>query len=177
VSRQPQAPTGVRLDKPLVAHARQRRRQAARTDRYGPTLRHIGEALAILRQRRGLSQAALASIIKIGRSQISKYEDARETMKLDTLLKMLDGLDVTPQSYFRFVAALAEQQGAGSTLAPIDAAQLREGFGQMLAAIDTLRDAVERCAAGDAATSQLADGMASSSPLPLRKRRERPRER
>jgi transcriptional regulator with XRE-family HTH domain len=60
----------------------------------------VGIALRVLRELSGTSQAALAQKAKIGKSQLSKYENGRELPKLDSLEKLLEALNVRPMVLF-----------------------------------------------------------------------------
>jgi transcriptional regulator with XRE-family HTH domain len=60
----------------------------------------LGRTLTLLRDLRGLSQAALARRAGIGKSQLSKYENGKEKPKLESLSKLLAVLDVQPLQFF-----------------------------------------------------------------------------
>jgi transcriptional regulator with XRE-family HTH domain len=60
--------------------------------------RHLGLAIKVLRELKGISQAQLARTAGMGKSQISKYESGKELPKLDSLDKILLSLDATPFS-------------------------------------------------------------------------------
>lgn len=67
---------------------------------------NLGRTLALLREMRGYSQLALSRKARIGKSQLSKYENGRELPKLETLERVLAVLDVQPISFFYTVAML-----------------------------------------------------------------------
>ena len=67
---------------------------------------NLGRTLALLREMRGYSQLALSREARIGKSQLSKYENGRELPKLETLERVLAVLDVQPISFFYTVAML-----------------------------------------------------------------------
>jgi transcriptional regulator with XRE-family HTH domain len=67
---------------------------------------NLGRTLALLREMRGYSQLALSREARIGKSQLSKYENGRELPKLETLERVLSVLDVQPISFFYTVAML-----------------------------------------------------------------------
>lgn len=71
-----------------------------------PMFGNLGRTLALLREMRGYSQLALSREARIGKSQLSKYENGRELPKLETLEKILRVLDVQPIGFFQTVAAL-----------------------------------------------------------------------
>ena len=105
----------------------------------------IGQALAIIRQERAISQYELADQCRIGRSQISKYEAGKELMKLDTLEKILRVLNIEPDQFFRLVASLDD------SLKPLPEAErerrdrkLQEAFSKLHLAIDQLQEVIER---------------------------------
>ncbi|HEY2290410.1 MAG TPA: helix-turn-helix transcriptional regulator [Thermoanaerobaculia bacterium] len=55
---------------------------------------NLGKTLALVRELRGLSQAEVARRAKMGKSQISKYENGKELPKLDSLSSVLDALQI-----------------------------------------------------------------------------------
>jgi transcriptional regulator with XRE-family HTH domain len=67
---------------------------------------NLGRTLALLREMRGYSQLALSREARIGKSQLSKYENGRELPKLETLERVLSVLDVQPISFFYTAAML-----------------------------------------------------------------------
>src|SRR5262245_20168373 len=79
---------------------------------------NLGRTLALLREMRGYSQAALSREARIGKSQLSKYEKGRELPKLETLERILRVLDVPPISFFYTVAML---DGLGGRLGELAA--------------------------------------------------------
>jgi len=78
---------------------------------------NLGNALALLRELRRVSQAEVARRAGIGKSQLSKYENGKEQPKLDSLEKVLNVLRVGPVGLFTVVAVLdgwnAETGGEG----------------------------------------------------------------
>lgn len=110
------------------------------------TFQNIGKALAILRQRRGLSQAELAEMCEIGRSQVSRYEAGKELMKLGTLERILAVLQMEPDDFFRFMRSM---EAASSSPAPpvphrTGERELAAAFQNLHTAIDDLQQVVER---------------------------------
>lgn len=67
---------------------------------------NLGLAIARVRERRGISQAKVARLAGIGKSQLSKYERGKELPKLDSLEKVLLVLDVGHFDFFRMLALL-----------------------------------------------------------------------
>jgi transcriptional regulator with XRE-family HTH domain len=107
---------------------------------------NVGKALAILRQKKGLSQSELADSCGFGRAQISRYEAGKELMKLKTLERILSQLSVEPEDFFRFVRSLdAPLPGPHDSRVPnrIDDRPLAAAFQNLHAAIDELREVVE----------------------------------
>lgn len=72
---------------------------------------NLGRTLALLREMRGYSQLALSREARIGKSQLSKYENGRELPKLETLERVLSVLGVQPISFFYTVAMLDSLAG------------------------------------------------------------------
>jgi transcriptional regulator with XRE-family HTH domain len=72
---------------------------------------NLGRTLALLREMRGYSQLALSRKARIGKSQLSKYENGRELPKLETLERVLSVLGVQPISFFYTVAMLDSLAG------------------------------------------------------------------
>jgi transcriptional regulator with XRE-family HTH domain len=110
------------------------------------SFQNIGKALAILRRKQGLSQAEFADSAGIGRAQLSRYEAGKELMKLHTLERMLSQLTVEPEDFFRFVRTLDASPLPHQRRGPnrLDDRQLAAAFQNLHAAIDELRQAVER---------------------------------
>ncbi len=108
--------------------------------------RHIGKALAILRQQRGLSQAQLAARCGMGRPQVSRYESGKELMKLDTLEKILTTLSIEPEEFFRFLRSFdpSARSYLGRVPNRVDDRLLVDAFQNLHAAIDQLREVIER---------------------------------
>jgi transcriptional regulator with XRE-family HTH domain len=63
--------------------------------------KNLGRTLIRLRERTGKSQAAIARKARIGKSQLSKYENGKELPKLDSLERVLHALDVSAFDFFR----------------------------------------------------------------------------
>lgn len=80
----------------------------------GNPFRHVGIALSILRELKGLSQADVASRAGIGKSQLSKYENAKELPKLESLGKLLHALGSDPLGFFYVVRMLDTLCDAGA---------------------------------------------------------------
>jgi transcriptional regulator with XRE-family HTH domain len=66
----------------------------------------IGLALIVLREKAGLTARGLAARAGVGKSQLSKYENGRESPKLETLARLLDVLDVEPLAFFYLLQLL-----------------------------------------------------------------------
>jgi transcriptional regulator with XRE-family HTH domain len=61
---------------------------------------NLGSTLRVLRDLRRLTQTELARAARIGKSQLSKYENGRELPKLDSIEKILSVLRVRPSDLF-----------------------------------------------------------------------------
>jgi transcriptional regulator with XRE-family HTH domain len=126
--------------------------------------RHIGKALAILRQQRGISQVELADSCGIGRSQVSRYESGKELMKLDTLEKILAELQVAPYDFFLLVASLDTGSAPPARRKPdrIDDRVVAEAIRNVHSAIDELRRVIERAIDPAVRFAKLIDDAAAS---------------
>lgn len=120
-------------------------------DRPDPTtLAEVGVALTVVRQWRGLTQRALCAKLHCGTSALSRWESAKEGMRLATLLNVLDTLEIAPDHFFRIARALTEHLSAVQLAAKIDQSdpgELAPAFGELHLAIDNLRQLVDRCVA------------------------------
>lgn len=84
------------------------------------TFQHLGKALRVLRELRGMNQAQLARQAGVGKSQLSKYEGDKELPRLDSLGRILAALKVTHLGFFYtldFIQAQANALGRGTELA------------------------------------------------------------
>ena len=61
---------------------------------------NLGRTIALLREFKHLSQAAVARRAGIGKSQLSKYEGGKELPRFDSLEKVLRVLEVSPHQFF-----------------------------------------------------------------------------
>ncbi len=61
---------------------------------------NLGRTLSLLRELRGKSQSRVAREARIGKSQLSKYENGKELPKLDSLEKILRVLQVDMFQFF-----------------------------------------------------------------------------
>jgi transcriptional regulator with XRE-family HTH domain len=62
----------------------------------------IGNKIKALRIKKGYTSAeAFAWESGISRSQYSKYERAENNMRIESLLKVLKALEVTPEEFFK----------------------------------------------------------------------------
>jgi transcriptional regulator with XRE-family HTH domain len=68
--------------------------------------RNLGQALRLVREKRGFTQAALARHAGIGKSQLSKYENGKENPKFDSLEKLLAVLAIRAVDFFSILAVL-----------------------------------------------------------------------
>jgi transcriptional regulator with XRE-family HTH domain len=80
---------------------------------------HVGLALRVLRELKGISQARLARQAGLGKSQLSKYENGKDLPKLDSLAKVLSALEAEPLALFyldHFLVRLAAQESCEALL-------------------------------------------------------------
>jgi transcriptional regulator with XRE-family HTH domain len=84
-------------------------------DRREGMFANVGKALIRLRERTGLSQAAVARKAGCGKSQLSKYENDRELPKLDSLERVLNALEVNYIHFFWIVFTI-DQKDSHPTL-------------------------------------------------------------
>ncbi len=61
-----------------------------------PAAVHIGELIADVRRRRGLTQDDLAHLTRIDSSNIRSYEKGRALMGIPTLVRIADALRIEP---------------------------------------------------------------------------------
>jgi transcriptional regulator with XRE-family HTH domain len=80
---------------------------------------NLGRTLSLLRELRGKSQTRVAKEARIGKSQLSKYENGKELPKLDSLEKILRVLKV---DMFEFFYTLYLLDGRAASLAASDPA-------------------------------------------------------
>lgn len=73
----------------------------------------VGPALAALRRKAGLSSADVALRAKVGKSQLSKYENGRELPRVESLARILDALGMDPFSFFYLVQVLGQDSTKG----------------------------------------------------------------
>lgn len=68
----------------------------------------LGETLALLRQMRGLTQEELAAKARMGKNQISRYENNHQQPQLRQLARILDALEVSHQEFAYALAAVQQ---------------------------------------------------------------------
>jgi transcriptional regulator with XRE-family HTH domain len=106
----------------------------------------IGPAIAMWREKRGLSQAQMATACGFGRAQLSRYETGKEVPKLRSLEKMVTALNVAPDHFFRVLVELAEREDTPIPLARpvgLETHQMAAVFDTLQAALAELRQLVE----------------------------------
>ena len=64
--------------------------------------RYLGLNIAYYRKERGLSQEALAELVKISRTHMSRIETADCAVSLDVVFEICDALNVPPNKIFDF---------------------------------------------------------------------------
>jgi transcriptional regulator with XRE-family HTH domain len=82
---------------------------------------NLGMALSLLRELRGKSQSRVAREARIGKSQLSKYENGKELPKLDSLEKILRVLKVDMFEFF-YTLYLVDGRAAALAAGPAPAA-------------------------------------------------------
>jgi transcriptional regulator with XRE-family HTH domain len=87
---------------------------------------NLGRTLSLLRELRGKSQSRVAREARIGKSQLSKYENGKELPKLDSLEKILRVLKVDMFEFFYTLYLVdgraAALSSAGAAVTPADLA-------------------------------------------------------
>jgi transcriptional regulator with XRE-family HTH domain len=129
------------------------------------TFENVGKALAILRRQMGLSQAEIARSCLIERSRLSRYEAGRVPISLVVLEKILGRLNVAPDDFFRFVGSLDPASEPPRRRIPdrVDDRLLADAFRNLHAAIDELRQVVERAIDPAVRFARLIDDAAAGS--------------
>ena len=64
--------------------------------------RYLGLNIAYYRKKRGLSQEALAELVNISRTHMSRIETADCAVSLDVVFEICDALNVPPNKIFDF---------------------------------------------------------------------------
>ena len=64
--------------------------------------RYLGLNIAYYRKERGLSQEALAELVNISRTHMSRIETADCAVSLDVVFEICDALNVPPNKIFDF---------------------------------------------------------------------------
>jgi len=142
---------------------------------------NLGRTLSLLRELRGKSQSRVAREARIGKSQLSKYENGKELPKLDSLEKILRVLKVDMFEFFytlylvdgraaALVRAAAEAVTPGGAAAGDPSATADRLSSMPAAGMEAMpRDAaVDRTAAGGAAAGAPGGGSpAAAAPGPL----------
>jgi len=147
----------------------------ARSKRDSRELANLGRALVLLREQRGLTQVELAARSGIGVSQLSKYEKQNERMRLDTLARLLEVLDLGFDRFFRFVGALGEVLRLRPEPEPVERREVEAAFRELRTAIERLERVIGRLV--EPATDSAAlppDGGAIGSSLEDARDEERP---
>ncbi|HVR12024.1 MAG TPA: helix-turn-helix domain-containing protein, partial [Thermoanaerobaculia bacterium] len=122
------------------------RRDAPQPDAPTPTaFDKIGRAIAMWREERGVTQTRLADAAGLHRSQMSRYERARELPNLKALEKILAALEVAPEDFFHYLGKLADISGPPTRPLSnrVEAGEIAVAFQRMHAAIDDVRRLVE----------------------------------
>jgi transcriptional regulator with XRE-family HTH domain len=133
---------------------------------------NLGRTLSLLRELRGKSQSRVAREARIGKSQLSKYENGKELPKLDSLEKILRVLKVDMFEFF-YTLYLVDGRAAALARAAAGIPQASEAGGGDLppaaAEGDTAPDlaAAEGAATAAASPESAAPAEAAHGPLYL----------
>ena len=132
---------------------------------------NLGRTLSLLRELRGRSQTRVAREARIGKSQLSKYENGKELPKFETLEKILQVLKVDMFEFFYTLylvdgraAALAETLGVAGVAAAADLSPA--GSDQAAAASSTSSAAAEGDSGREPGPASAATGGAAPLYLP-----------
>jgi transcriptional regulator with XRE-family HTH domain len=136
---------------------------------------NLGRTLSLLRELRGKSQSRVAREARIGKSQLSKYENGKELPKLDSLEKILRVLRVDMFEFFYTLylvdgraAALARAAAGAPPPRAAAAGDLSSAVAEPLSSYDAVAGEVSSTAAGPeaAAPTEAAPGPLYLPPLP-----------
>ncbi len=72
--------------------------------------KEIPELVRVHRKKSALSQAALADLAGVGKTVIFDLEHGKMTIQLDTLLRILDALNIDMQLFSPLLQAMKETQ-------------------------------------------------------------------
>lgn len=72
------------------------------TDRYNYTHKEIGKQIKRLREKKGLSMYALSLNSGVSNSVLMRIEKGEREPRINTLLKIIEGLEMTPKAFFDF---------------------------------------------------------------------------
>jgi transcriptional regulator with XRE-family HTH domain len=146
---------------------------------------NLGRTLSLLRELRGKSQSRVAREARIGKSQLSKYENGKELPKLDSLEKILRVLKVDMFEFFYTlylvdgraaalaraagVAAAADLTPAGPDRAVASGASADSDSGREPSAVSSgaAGAAADRTGAAGASLEGAAAGAGEPAPGPL----------
>jgi transcriptional regulator with XRE-family HTH domain len=133
---------------------------------------NLGRTLSLLRELRGKSQSRVAREARIGKSQLSKYENGKELPKLDSLEKILRVLKVDMFEFFYTLylvdgraAALSSAGTSSSAAAAVAPADLASPAAERNSS-DAAGAAAEGADLGGAATGDAAPRPLYLPPLP-----------
>ncbi len=66
----------------------------------GFVCRQVGANVGRLREERAISQASLARMVGVNRPNLNKFENGKQNVSLDYLVKIAEGLDVPVVEFF-----------------------------------------------------------------------------
>jgi transcriptional regulator with XRE-family HTH domain len=93
----------------------------------GRYFRQLGLALQIVRHKSGLTITQFGKRARVGKSQMSKYENGKDFPRLETLTRILDSLEIEPIRFFYLMYQLSREQPVESL--GVDLLLLRGGLG------------------------------------------------
>jgi transcriptional regulator with XRE-family HTH domain len=133
---------------------------------------NLGRTLSLLRELRGRSQTRVAREARIGKSQLSKYENGKELPKFETLEKILHVLKVDMFEFFYTLylvdgraAALAHAASTASIASIASIAGDRDAAGAPAAELSPAGSSPAVASSASAASSaSLADGDSGRGP-------------
>jgi len=134
---------------------------------------NLGRTLSLLRELRGKSQTRVAREARIGKSQLSKYENGKELPKFETLEKILHVLKVDMFEFFYTLylvdgraAALAHAAGVATAAGAPAAEQSPTASGQSAVSAASPAGGEPGGGPASAATGGAADGTGAGQPTP-----------
>ena len=73
----------------------------------------FGVVISRLRVQKGLTQERMSGLAGIARSHLVALENGEKTVKLDTLWRIADALEINPSELIRKIEKENQQEGSG----------------------------------------------------------------